>query len=247
MAPGGNVGGTRPGLRQVPASGDQPGPERPVGRSLRTNVLVLLGILGILANALPQLATGWPGSISQWVLLIIGALSDAVLVALSLDRLLIATPGGLTWVRRLHWPVPRAVVVAFVVVVSLLIGIGFAVTNLWFRVDRHFNGCPEPTELRILTTPEGADPTRQLADAYEQLTASRDDGCRTVSVYVYSAGTAATRVALVGGWSTDALRDLGPRPDVWLPDSTLQLNELLKLAAGNGISVPDRGEPYRRP
>ncbi len=73
----------------MPDLGDRPGRS-----SVRMHVLVVLGVLGLLANALPQLATGWPANTSQWVLLAIGALADAVLVTLSLDRLLIAAPGS---------------------------------------------------------------------------------------------------------------------------------------------------------
>jgi Ca-activated chloride channel family protein len=211
---------------------------RPVRTSVRMNVLLGLGVLGVLANALPQLATGWPGNASQWVLLVIGALADAVLVALSLDRLLVAAPGGWGWVGRLRPPVRLRVLAAVAVAVGLLVGVAFAVTNVWLRVDRLVNGCPEPAALRILTTPESTDATRQLAGAYARQTSTRDRGCRTVDVYVYGAAAASTRDALAGGWSTDALRDIGPRPDVWLPDSSLQVAELRELAARNGITLP---------
>ncbi|MEN3310246.1 MAG: Ca-activated chloride channel [Micromonosporaceae bacterium] len=213
-------------------------PDRRVRTSVRVHVLLGLGVLGVLANALPQLATGWPTNTSQWVLLAVGALADAVLVALSLDRLLVAAPGGWSWVRRLRWPVRLRVVVAAAVAIGLLAGAATAATNLWLRVDRLINGCPEPAGLRILTTPESLDPSRQLAGAYEQQTAAGNRGCRTVDVYVAAAGAAPARDALAGGWSTDALRDVGPRPDVWLPDSSLQVAELRALAARNGIAVP---------
>jgi hypothetical protein len=219
------------------APGDR-GPDQPVRRSLRLSLLVGVGALGVASNALPQLAFGWPANPFRWGLLAVGALAEAVLVALSLDRLLVATHGGWAWLRRWRWPVRLRVLLAGAVALGLLVGLAFAVTNVWFRVDRLVNGCPEPTELRVLTTPEGLDPNQQLADAYERATAAGDDGCRTVNVYVYAAGADSARDALAGGWSTDALRDVGPRPDVWLPDSTLQVTELTALAQRNGLSVP---------
>jgi hypothetical protein len=198
--------------------------------------LVILGLLGVAANAFPQLATGWPATGYQWALLAFGALADAVLVALSLDRLLVVSTAGWALVRRLRWPVRRRLLVTLMVACSLLIGVGFAATNVWFRVDRQINGCPEPTELRLLTTVAGLAPSRTLAADFEQATLS--SGCRTVSVYVYAADPARALDALAGGWSIDAVRDLGPRPDVWLPDSRSQQDDLVARISANASPTP---------
>ncbi len=219
------------------APGDR-GPNRPARVLPRPWLLVGVGALGASATALPQLAYGWPANAFRWGLLVAAALAEAVVATLSLDRILLAAREGGTREPRRRKPVRGPVLLAGVVALGLLAGAVFAATNVWFRVDRLINGCPEPTELRVLTTPEGLDPSRQLADAYERATAARDDGCRTVSVYVYAAGADSARDALAGEWSSDALRDVGPRPDVWLPDSTLQVRDLTALAQRNGLSVP---------
>jgi Ca-activated chloride channel homolog len=239
MAPDDNVGRGRSYPSEAGGNSTGVPDRRPAGRLLRVGVLLGVGVLGVLATALPQLATTWPANASQWVLLAVGGLANAILVALGLDRLLVATPKGWDWLSRNWWKhLPVLVVPA--VVLGLLVGTGLAVTNVWFRVDRLINGCPVPTELRVLTTPEGRDPTRELADAYEQATATRDHGCRTVNVHVYATDTASARSALAGEWSIDALRDVGPRPDVWLPDSTLQVEELLTLAKGITVPIVER-------
>jgi hypothetical protein len=221
------------------------GSHRAVGhrkRAVRLNVLLTIGLLGVFSNALPQLATGWPANTVQWVLLATGALCEAVLVALSLGRLLIVAEGvtGVTGVTgKISPPVRlRVVLISAGVVIGLVVGVAFAATSVWQRLDVVINGCPEPTEVRVLTTPESAGPTRQLADAYELQTANRNRGCRTVSVYVFSAPADVARDALASGWSTDALRDVGPRPDVWLSDSSLQVSDLRALTSHNGLPVP---------
>jgi Mg-chelatase subunit ChlD len=240
MAPADDVGPNRPDPDQAGGAATRAPDRKPVGRLLRVGVLLGVGVLGVLATTLPQLATTSPTNATQWVLLAMGGLANAVLVALGLDRLVIATtPGGWARLRQKWWNrLPLLVVPA--VVLGLLVGTGFTVANVWFRVDRLINGCPVPTELRVLTTPEGRDPTRELADAYEQMTANRDHGCREVNVYVYAADNASARDALAGQWSTDALRDVGPRPDVWLPDSTLQVDELLTRAKGISVPIAER-------
>jgi Mg-chelatase subunit ChlD len=80
-------------------------------------------------------------------------------------------------------------------------------------------GCAPPTELAVLTTPDQYAVVQQAADDFAAHRGERDeDGCVPVRVSVTTAGGAArTRELLRAGW-TD-LR-AGPRPHVWLPDSS---------------------------
>jgi hypothetical protein len=225
------------------ASGDRGdvatgGRANPVRRSVR---VLGVGLLAMAANAFPQLATATPGSAYQWVLLWGGAFADALVVGLSLDRLFIAAPSRLHLPTRIRAMVRLRVLIAVAVAGSLLVGVGFAATSVWYRVDRIVNGCPEPVELRVLTTVDSLVPTQQLARTFER--DSGDRGCPTINVYVYSAGEPQTRDALAGGWAEDALRQLGPRPDVWLPDSMLEVDDLLSKVSHDAGAVPiDRAQ-----
>lgn len=93
--------------------------------------------------------------------------------------------------------------------------------------------CPHATELRVLTSPEGLQAIREVTEAYARATA--DDGCPTVFPYVYAAGAASVGGALARGWvdsrTEHPLIDFGPRPDVWLPDSTVDVRKVREILA----------------
>ncbi|HET9517165.1 MAG TPA: hypothetical protein VFO77_05515, partial [Actinoplanes sp.] len=100
--------------------------------------------------------------------------------------------------------------------------------------------CPHPTELRILTSPEGLQSIREVTQAYARATA--DDGCPAVFPYVYAAGTPAVSGALARGWvdtrTEHPLVDFGPRPDVWLPDSTVDVRRVRDILARTTPRAP---------
>ncbi|PDP87522.1 peptidase S1 [Glycomyces fuscus] len=91
--------------------------------------------------------------------------------------------------------------------------------------------CSPPTELAVLTTPDQYAAVQRAADDFATHRGERDeDGCVSVRVSVTTAGGAArTRELLRAGW-TD-LR-AGPRPHVWLPDSSADV-VLLRGDPGN--------------
>ena len=93
--------------------------------------------------------------------------------------------------------------------------------------------CPHTTELRILTSPEGEQSIREVTQAYARATA--DDRCPAIFPYVYAADTAAVSGALARGWvdtrTEHPLINIGPRPDVWLPDSTVDVREVRDILA----------------
>ena len=108
------------------------------------------------------------------------------------------------------------------------------------------NGCPEPTELRVLTSTDGQGWVSDLLDRYTKSIAENAGAgtgrCPTVHPSVYAAPVAQATQALAASWAVNGsqhpLRDIGPRPDVWLPDSQLDVADVTTLAAEAG---------YRRP
>jgi Bacterial extracellular solute-binding protein len=96
----------------------------------------------------------------------------------------------------------------------------------------------------VVASPETVTTARLLASAYERWTATEDHGCPAVDVYVYAAPSEEirARVGSGAGWSDEsgALREVGPRPDVWLAATSHE-------AAGPGDavaeSVPIAGSP----
>ena len=101
------------------------------------------------------------------------------------------------------------------------------------RLKVEFFGCDKPpVELTALSSPNGLGPALKLAASYERSTAASNHGCPTANVYVYAVPEETARQALSNGWRPDSiegtkpLRDVGPRPDVWLPDSSLEINRL---------------------
>jgi hypothetical protein len=91
--------------------------------------------------------------------------------------------------------------------------------------------CPHPVELRILTSPQLLRSVRELADAYEAWTAG-DHGCPRASSYVYAVEPETAVTALGSGWGGTVPREVGPRPDLWLPDSADDVDAALAAAEG---------------
>lgn len=92
--------------------------------------------------------------------------------------------------------------------------------------------CPPPLELRVLTAPEEVAPLSAVADAYERSDANhravgRARDCRTTHLTVYGAGLDAVTRAFAdpAAWNTpdsDAFTQVGPQPDVWIPQSSAE-------------------------
>jgi von Willebrand factor type A domain len=116
----------------------------------------------------------------------------------------------------------------------------------WSAAPALADGCPQASELRVLTSIDGLEPARDLARRYAQSTAERNPdnpGCPTVHPFVYAASTTAAAIsALARSWGDDGQQDplvsLGPRPDVWLPDSTVDVRDVRDLAIRAKLSVP---------
>ncbi|MFF4652842.1 caspase family protein [Streptomyces sp. NPDC001380] len=126
--------------------------------------------------------------------------------------------------------------------------------------------CPPPLEMRVLTAPEETGPLSGVADAYERSPANhRDTGdardCRTAHLTVYGAGLDAVARAFAdpAAWDSpdrDTLTEVGPQPDLWIPQSSAELQYVARrVPAGYGgllgtgrsvagspllLAVPDR-------
>src|SRR5690242_630185 len=203
-------------------------------RSVRPVVSVLATVFGGFGIALQQLATGEPASLTRWLMLIIGSFIGGAVGILAtglFERMIgwVVTAWGI-----LRWK--YFAVVAAVCAVAL--GLGFAIPPAYDLARRWLSGCAQPAEVRVLTSIEQLSATRQLADEYEQWTAAQHAGCPTVSLYVYAAGPSASHDGVASGWLEDPLSVIGPRPDVWLPDSTLDVTDALTRASRYGVSLP---------
>jgi hypothetical protein len=112
----------------------------------------------------------------------------------------------------------------FALLLVLIVGItvGPPVVGLLRGLSYGVIGCP-PAALRMVAEPETILTARELAAAYEQRTAADDYGCPTARIYVFpaTASTVAGHLASIDGRSDDsqALSQVGPRPDVLLYDS----------------------------
>ncbi|RKN39450.1 caspase family protein [Streptomyces hoynatensis] len=122
--------------------------------------------------------------------------------------------------------------------------------------------CPIPLQLRVLTTPEYEQAMSEVLAAFEGSQAAADplgdrpEGCRQLNAYVYAAPGAQVSEAFrdSAAWAEPEracpegepcprpLRDLGPRPDVWLPASAASY-ERVKDATALPESAVYLGEP----
>ncbi|WP_117208894.1 vWA domain-containing protein [Allorhizocola rhizosphaerae] len=191
--------------------GEEPSPKRDF----------FVAAMGMTAMAAGQLSTGWPETALQWGFLIGGSIAVG-LAALSdtIEEL---------WQRALHLmrsvrPLPLRQTVLAVVVVVLVVLTGRLIAAVGpplagaARVELF--GCPQPVQLRVLTTPEGLPSARELTEAFEARSARSNFRCPKTLFYVYPAEPAKAREALSSGWGPEHLAALGPRPDLWLPGST---------------------------
>ncbi|MEO3819049.1 caspase family protein [Plantactinospora sp. B24E8] len=149
---------------------------------------------------------------------------------------------GLRTMDAIPAPLPRGTAAGILTLLALLLGLGAGAD----AAAPGFVRCVQPAELRVATSAAGYLPYREVADAYELWTAARHDGCPSARLYLYPAAAERVRTGLRLGWAEDDhqnlhhLRDVGPQPDIWLPESPSDLDDL-QLGAGS----PTLGEPAR--
>lgn len=184
-----------------------------------------LMLAAVAGHLLSQTATGALTTWQSWVLYGIGT-ALLVLSASAIDGL-----NQLVKRIRLRWVVFTAVLV----VAAGLIALAAPPVIAYGRVL--LLGCPQPIEVRVLTSREAAPAVGEVARKFEQHTAAENHGCRTARLYVFSAPGNRGAIALRSSWSSPDLREIGPHPDVWLPDSTTETNEVVRHTGGVGSAV----------
>ncbi|MGI5238181.1 hypothetical protein [Dactylosporangium sp. CA-139066] len=207
-------------------------------KSARSLVSTLVAIFTALGIALEQLSTGQPASLARWVMLGVGAGIGGIGGLIAAGRF----EGALQWsgsaVSRLLWLLRPRVLTLVGGFCIVALAAGYTVPTAIDAVRRWRDGCPRPAAVRVLTSAEQLGAARQLADDYEAFTAAAHHGCPTSELYVYPSRPADARDAIGSGWTNDALRRIGPRPDVWLPDSTADVDGARDAAARFAVAVP---------
>ncbi|GAA3192795.1 substrate-binding domain-containing protein [Dactylosporangium siamense] len=206
--------------------------------SARPLVSLLVVVSGALGISLQQLSAGTPATTASWVLLIVGSCigGAAGILATGLFERLLAWAGfGWAFLRRRTRM--RTVVVA-ATACALAVAAGLVIPVAYETLHRYLYGCPQPAAVRVMTSVEQLAAARRVAGAYEVATAEQHHGCPTADLYVYGAGPTESRAAVASGWLNDALQRIGPRADVWLPDSTLDVSAAVAASARFGVAVP---------
>ena len=182
-----------------------------------------------------------PERVWGWVVLVVGIFVGALAAALLFDAPLQRLAHA---VDRIFRKIKLRAVVLWVVPPGLVTILGWYFAGpLIATAEVGLFGCRHPVEVRVLTMPESLELYRQVAEEYEIDAARRNHGCRTAQLSVYAVPAEETHTGLVSGWVSNYLRDHGPRPDVWLPDSKLRVDNVrtAKQVLGHGpdISVVD--------
>ncbi|MEV0002009.1 caspase family protein [Micromonospora sp. NPDC050980] len=103
-------------------------------------------------------------------------------------------------------------------------------------------GCFQPPEVRVATSAAGLQPYREVADAFERWSARQHRGCPLARIYLYPAAADDVRAGIGARWDSSGepghryLRDVGPHPDLWLPESAGDVARL----GGSGAGVLGR-------
>lgn len=175
-----------------------------------------------------QMATGALDNPVVWVLVVVGAVLGQV-TASGIDRLF-------GWIRGLKARVVVFVAIALVVTSLVTGGAWLFGPPLLASAKVLLDGCPQPVEVRVLVSPDTIEPYREVAAAYELHTAGQHNGCRTANLYLHPLAAQQAKNALSEGWPDATLAKYGPRPDVWLPDSSTEVDDV--RAAITGVEVP---------
>ncbi|MFI5833151.1 caspase family protein [Micromonospora sp. NPDC051300] len=99
-------------------------------------------------------------------------------------------------------------------------------------------GCFQPPQVRVATSVAGLAPYREVADAFERWSARQHRGCPLARIYLYPAAAEDVRAGIGAGWDSSGepgrryLQDVGPHPDLWLPESAADVTRLGPAGAG---------------
>jgi len=125
----------------------------------------------------------------------------------------------------------------------LVLILGFATRVTWDTVFPR--PCPTPVELPVLTSADGLGPLQEVIPDFERY--ETHQGCFAVHVFAYSVGDReTTRAAFARHWGPEQNQPgqdrilAGPRPSVWIPDSTYELNAVTEQRSGEPRPQPPR-------
>jgi Ca-activated chloride channel family protein len=118
-----------------------------------------------------------------------------------------------------RWSIAAWKLVVLLLVVS---GLGATVVVIWPE------GCAKnPVEVPLLSSQamEGI-----LGPLANDLINPPGAACRRANVHVYSAPSDAAVTAIAAGWSDKYLREVGPEPAAWIPDSSIEVEQVRRRA-----------------
>ena len=105
--------------------------------------------------------------------------------------------------------------------------------------------CPAPVELRVLTSQEDLAAIQAAIPAFEQAEPRYvGSPCFAVQLTAYAPYDAPDAMQMAtafdSGWNSDALSSIGPEPDIWIPDSTAEVDAVRSTLPSGG---PALGQP----
>ena len=105
--------------------------------------------------------------------------------------------------------------------------------------------CPVPVELRVLTSQEDLAAIQAAIPAFEQVEPKYvGSACFAVQLTAYAPYDAPNAMQMAtafdSGWNSDALSGIGPQPDIWIPDSTAEVDAVRSTLPPRG---PELGQP----
>lgn len=196
----------------------------------RTNAVLLLSV----GTALGGFGGFWP---TPWNYLGVGSgalMSGAGAFALeNRGRWNVRRWTWRTFSRRAARPL-AAVGGAVALAVSLPSLVPLAATEI--RLWRY--GCDTALVIRVLTSVDGYHPALEVAERYERWTSEGNRGCPSIHVHVSARSDREAIAALSVEWPDEHLERTGPRPDIWLPSSTVLVRRLHAAAAEAGRNPP---------
>lgn len=209
---------------------------------LQIVVLVIAAVLGATGGDLAY--SGLPDDLVGRVLLVLTVAAAASLIVFTAIKPNWAWSNVKSWLG--HHPRP-----ALGAVVAALMTITFIAVTVWVggEPDPVPDDCGYPDEVRVLTSPDSLATVQRVADAYVQWEADRQGGCQQVSIHVFAApfeGTGGAKDTLLAGWPSDPALRQWPRPDVWLSDSSHDV-DTIDGGPSDLVSIADRQKVARTP
>jgi Bacterial extracellular solute-binding protein len=101
--------------------------------------------------------------------------------------------------------------------------------------------CPTSPMVSVLAPAGSLAPTQELAQAYERETAADNFGCPVARLLVYAASALEINAAMAAGWGDEKHVQIGPAPDVWLPDWSGEVRQATADATAAGRTLPVSG------